>query len=153
MSDYQITPLDDDDIERISAIEQRAHLFPWSASQLAVSPRQFDYHYVLRLATTPSTIIGYFYARCIADEGELLNIAIDPDYQGQGWGWELLNGMITTLRHAGADSIWLEVRESNIPAKALYQKHGFRVVHRRQQYYRCADGHREDAWIMEKRLT
>ncbi|OOE43367.1 ribosomal-protein-alanine N-acetyltransferase [Salinivibrio kushneri] len=152
MSDYQITPLDHDDVAAVTAIEQRAHLFPWSAAQLAVSSHQFDHHYVLRLATAPSCIIGYFYARCIAGEAELLNIAIDPDYQEQGWGWILLNGMITTLRHAGADSIWLEVRESNMPAKALYQKHGFQVVHRRQQYYRCADGCREDAWIMEKRL-
>ncbi|OOE58491.1 ribosomal protein S18-alanine N-acetyltransferase [Salinivibrio kushneri] len=152
MSDYQITPLDHDDVVAIAAIEQRAHLFPWSPAQLAVSSHQFDHHYVLRLTTASSCIIGYFYARCIAGEAELLNIAIDPDYQGQGWGWILLNGMITTLRHAGADSIWLEVRESNMPAKALYQKHDFQVIHRRQQYYRCADGCREDAWIMKKRL-
>jgi ribosomal-protein-alanine acetyltransferase len=152
MTDYCLSPLAHDDIHAISAIEQRAHCSPWSDTQLTAPTGRFDHAYGLRLMQPHSLLIGYFYARCVAGEGELLNIAIDPTYQGQGWGSLLLKAMIEHLHEAGAESIWLEVRESNIAAQALYQKHGFEPVNRRKHYYACADGRREDAWIMQKKL-
>lgn len=150
MSDYYLCPLALDDITAISTIERRAHGSPWSDTQLAAPTGRFDHAYGLHIMQPHALLIGYFYARCVAGEGELLNIAIEPTYQGQGWGSILLEAMIKRLNEAGAESIWLEVRESNIAAQVLYQKYGFKPVSRRKHYYAYADGRREDAWVMQK---
>ena len=88
--------------------------------------------------------IGFSLARSVADEAELLLIAVDPDAQGHGVGNSLLRHFIQTAREAGARRLHLEVRDGN-PAVALYHRAGFAPAGRRRNYYRGPDGARYDA--------
>ncbi len=71
-----------------------------------------------------------------ADEGEILNLAVAPRGRRRGLGRALVRGVLDALTSRAARAIYLEVRESNAPARALYAAHGFREVGRRKQYYR-----------------
>ena len=71
-----------------------------------------------------------------ADEGEILNLAVVPAGRRRGLGHALVHRILETLASRGARAIYLEVRESNAPARRLYAAHGFREVGRRKQYYR-----------------
>lgn len=88
--------------------------------------------------------LGFTLARTIADEAELLLIAVDPSSQRRGVGQSLLMHFIEHARQAGARKLHLEVRDNN-PAVALYSAAGFTPAGRRRNYYRGADGTKHDA--------
>jgi len=79
---------------------------------------------------------GYVVAIDAADEGEILNLAVDPGGRRQGLGRALVLSVLEALAARGARQIYLEVRDSNGPARALYAAQGFQEVGRRKQYYR-----------------
>ena len=81
-------------------------------------------------------IAGYVVALEAADEGEILNLAVAPGGRRHGLGRALVEESIQTLRERGVRQIYLEVRDSNAPARALYAAHGFKEVGRRKAYYR-----------------
>ncbi|GAL19672.1 ribosomal-protein-S18p-alanine acetyltransferase [Vibrio maritimus] len=91
--------------------------------------------------------VGYFYAQNIVGEVSLLNIAVSPLHQGKGYGRQLVQHFLAYCETSQAESAWLEVRESNVPAVSLYLAEGFNEVDRRRDYYPTEDG-REDAVIM-----
>lgn len=82
------------------------------------------------------TIAGYVVALEAADEGEILNLAVAPFGRRHGLGRALVQQVVATLRARGVRQMYLEVRESNAPARALYAAQGFRELGRRKQYYR-----------------
>ncbi len=88
--------------------------------------------------------IGFALARSVADEAELLLIAVDPGSQGRGVGHSLLDQFVTTARSGGAHRLHLEVRDGN-PAVGLYLAAGFVHAGRRRNYYCGTDGKRHDA--------
>jgi ribosomal-protein-alanine acetyltransferase len=71
-----------------------------------------------------------------ADEGEILNLAVAPAGRRNGLGRALVQHILEALTARGVRQVYLEVRESNAPARALYAAQGFKEVGRRQQYYR-----------------
>jgi [ribosomal protein S18]-alanine N-acetyltransferase len=81
-------------------------------------------------------IVGYVVALDAADEGEILNLAVAPTGRRHGLGRALVEHVLEALRARGIRHVYLEVRESNAPARALYAGQGFREVGRRKQYYR-----------------
>ncbi len=81
-------------------------------------------------------ITGYLIAREAGGSGEILNLAVDPPRRRGGVGGMLLDAGLAVLRRRGAEEIFLEVRESNIAAQALYLGAGFRPVGQRADYYR-----------------
>ena len=82
------------------------------------------------------SVAGYVVALDAADEGEILNLAVAPTLRRSGLGRALVEDMLDELVGRGVRQVYLEVRESNAPARALYAAHGFREVGRRKQYYR-----------------
>ena len=85
------------------------------------------------VAAVDGRIAGFAVARRVAeDESELLNLAVDPAFRRRGIARHLLRTL--TARFAGA--LWLEVRESNIRARKLYETLGFTEMNRRRDYYR-----------------
>ena len=92
---------------------------------------------------------GYLLGLSLGVEGELLRVGVLPPYRRCGAGNALLAELSAALREGGAEACFLEVREGNTAARALYEKHGFSVVGRRKQYYKnpC-----EDALVMSCRL-
>jgi len=81
-------------------------------------------------------IVGYVIARAAADEGEILNLAVAPAHQRHGLGRLLARRALDALAARGARSVYLEVRESNVAARRLYEGLGFEAVARRPNYYR-----------------
>lgn len=119
---------------------------PWSAREFAdllSAPGSF-------LATQPT---GFVLGRAIADEAELLTIAVHPDHRGQGQGRALLRAFEQAARDRGARRAFLEVAADNRPARALYRRAGFAQAGQRPGYYRKPDGVAVDALILECRLS
>lgn len=81
-------------------------------------------------------VAGYLVALDAADEGEILNLAVAPGGRRRGVGRALVQSVLTTLTARGIQQVYLEVRESNAAARALYAAHGFTEVGRRAGYYR-----------------
>jgi len=94
------------------------------------------YARVLCARTSEGAFLGFLVAWQLADEFELLDLATDPSQRRRGVGSALVGELIHTARSRAGSAVFLEVRSSNQPARALYQKHGFRVVHERKNYYR-----------------
>jgi ribosomal-protein-alanine N-acetyltransferase len=82
-----------------------------------------------------TTMIGFILSRMAAGEAEILSIAIAPRQRGRGFARPLLDLHLRRLAGLGTRAVFLEVDESNAPARALYRRAGFRDVGRRQSYY------------------
>ena len=95
---------------------------------------------------------GFALYRVAADEAELLTVSVLPEARRAGRGRALLAASEAGARAAGAKRLFLEVGESNAPARALYAGAGYREVGRRKGYYGLADGRRDDALVLEKAL-
>lgn len=92
-------------------------------------------------------VIGYIIGRKIPPEGEIYRIAVRPDRRQRGIGYRLLSYALKTELGSGVETVFLEVRESNIPARALYKAYGFNEISIRKNYYQNPT---ENAVIMIK---
>ena len=95
-------------------------------------------------------VTGFIIGRQIADEGEILNLAVMPARRRRGEGGALLKAVLEKFRARRTGRVYLEVRESNGAAIAFYDKHGFVEAGRREGYYQEP---LEAAILMEKKLT
>lgn len=95
-------------------------------------------------------VAGYICFWVVADEIHLLNLAVAPFQRRAGIGKRLLDKMVEVGRQERIGVVFLEVRPSNLPARALYQKEGFQELGRRPGYY---EDNGEDAVIMALYLT
>ena len=98
----------------------------------------------LKLAENDGEIVGFSLYRTIADDSELLLLAVAPDSQGHGIGRELLENFIEEAKKNGATRIHLEVRDGN-DATRVYESAGFVQSNRRRNYYQGRDGMQYDA--------
>ena len=117
---------------------------PWSQAEIAdllASPFCF-------VVAEPQ---GFVMGRVVAGEAELLTIAVDPPAQGQGVGTRLMRRFLEELDQRGAEQVFLEVAETNAPARALYTKAGFVITGRRPGYYHGPKGVAVDAVVMGRR--
>ena len=99
----------------------------------------------ITVAEEDGTILGYIVFSSVLDEGSVDNIAVAPAHRRRGVADALLLDAAERARQNGLRVIFLEVRASNRPAAALYEKHGFAEVGRRRNYY---EKPREDAILM-----
>ncbi len=136
------------DLESVSALARRADPFGWTMRNLQDG---LAAGYVMTAALAGGQIVGYSVLMTVIDEAELLEIAVDPDAQGQGFGKALLAHTLTLARESAARLVHLEVRVTNTRARKMYTSAGFSEVGRRRNYYPTADG-REDAILMRKTL-
>jgi len=91
-------------------------------------------------APAGSRLAGFILSRCAGSEAEILSVAVAPGRRGSGLGRDLLTLHLRRLAGLGVGAIFLEVSETNAPARRLYAKTGFREVGRRPNYYRDAGG-------------
>jgi ribosomal-protein-alanine N-acetyltransferase len=141
-------PMTEARLDAVVAIERRAYGHPWTRGNFADSLRS---GYQAQLLCAGETVLGYFVAMKGVDEVHLLNITVDPGYQGQGWGRVMLDALALWSRAEGAQWLWLEVRTSNRRAQEIYQRYGYRRVGERRNYYPAERG-REDAIVMSYKL-
>lgn len=101
------------------------------------------------VAEKDARVRGFIVARVVADEVEVVNLAVEPGARRAGIGSRLLGEALEHARRAGALRVFLEVRESNHNARAFYERHGFRLSSRRARYY---SDPREDALVFSRNL-
>ena len=97
-------------------------------------------------------IAGFALIRVVADEAELLTIAVDPKWRGKHIGQALLRAGFDDLLTTAARRMFLEVSEENAPAIALYRRQGFATISSRKGYYPKADGTQATALVMARDL-
>ncbi|MBP4132748.1 ribosomal protein S18-alanine N-acetyltransferase [Gallibacterium anatis] len=141
----QFQTITDHDFTQLFQIEQAAHSVPWSLATL--KNNQGD-NYLNFKVLYQNSIIGFCICQTVLDEATLFNIAIDPQFQGNGFGKALLQHLMNELIAKGITTLWLEVRESNQKARKLYENLGFNEVTVRKNYYPVVSGGRENAVIM-----
>lgn len=131
-------------LDAVYAIEQQAHIYPWSKIAMEGA---FQHNVVVGLYEA-DILVGFAIILDAIDVIELLNIAVFPSFQRQGYGRRLLEAVIALAREKSVSRVLLEVRPSNQAAKYLYQDKGFKLTHCRTNYYR--NEHKlEDALVME----
>ncbi|AGO16890.1 ribosomal-protein-alanine N-acetyltransferase [Glaesserella parasuis ZJ0906] len=140
-----IEPILENDFDRLFEIEQQAHLVPWAKGALLNS--QGERYLNLKLSVE-NRIVAFAICQFVLDEVTLFNIAVDPAYQGKGYGKQLLQALIAQLQQKQITTLWLEVRASNTTAQKLYFSLGFNEVTVRKNYYPTQDGGRENAVVM-----
>ena len=100
---------------------------------------------VVRLTDDGTDVAGYILYRSVADEAELITVALRPGYQGRGIAAGLMHDMIRDLAERGVEKIFLEVREDNERALKLYKDFAFTTCGKRPDYYQTQSGKRFDA--------
>lgn len=139
----RIEPMTRQDLPEVLAIERASFADPWAA---VAFERELDNEF----SRTPvardedGRVVGYTVYWVAGPEYHILNIAVRQDARRRGVGRLLMNRIIADAQRDKAEFIALEVRPSNLPARAMYRKYGFVTVGVRPHYYR--DG--EDAEVM-----
>lgn len=128
----------------IAALDARVNASPWSADTVQQTLTRGT-GFVCRAST--GALLGFVLSVVASDECEILDIAVDPAHRRAGHARALLQSALAAAAADGAVRCFLEVRESNAPAQALYRSAGFAVIGRRRAYYRTLTG-REDALLM-----
>jgi ribosomal-protein-alanine N-acetyltransferase len=137
-----------DDLEEVVAVERAAHSHPWTRGNFADS---LDAGYHCWVVECGGVLSGYGVVTVAAGEAHLLNLSVAPARQRRGLGLELTRFVIRLASDYGALKIYLEVRPSNLAARALYARAGFSEIAVRRGYY-PAGADREDAVVMERPL-
>ena len=132
-------------VPQVAALEKLCFADPWSENSVA-SELNNDLALWL-VAMNDDTVVGYIGSQTVAGETDVMNIAVHPDWRRRGIAQSLIECLVVELKNRGSEALMLEVRASNAPAIALYEKLGFRQVGRRPNYYRNP---KEDALILRK---
>jgi ribosomal-protein-alanine N-acetyltransferase len=145
----RFAPMTESRLDEVLAIEQSAYGHPWTRRNFSDS---LQAGYQAQLLEGPGQVLGYFVAMKGVDEVHLLNLTVAPSHQRQGWGRMMLDALAIWSRGQGAQWLWLEVRASNQRALRIYERHGYRRVGERKNYYPADHGRREDATVMSLKL-
>jgi ribosomal-protein-alanine acetyltransferase len=116
----------------IAQLEREAFVHPWSEEALALLCTDAAFAYVI---LDGERAVSYGGMMCVAGEGQITNIATAPDCRNQGLGADIMAALLGKAREMGLSPVSLEVRESNAPAIALYEKFGFTVAGKRPRFY------------------
>ncbi|MDE2344578.1 MAG: ribosomal protein S18-alanine N-acetyltransferase [Betaproteobacteria bacterium] len=144
----EITALEPSDLDALQDIEGRAYEVPWSRKNLEDS---LIGDHIGIACRHDGRLVGYAFMMKVLDEMHLLNLTVDPAWQGRGWGRSLLDEVKARARARGCTQLLLEVRHSNRRALRLYRSNGFLQIGLRHQYYPGPRG-REDAIVMRSAL-
>lgn len=143
--EWVIEPASKRELGEIVDLERASFSDPWSlASFTAVVSEPAAFFATARDADS-DRVAGYVVAWFVADEGEIANLAVREPTRRRGIGAALLDAALDEGRRRGAKAIYLEVRNSNAAARALYASRNFEEVGRRRNYYRKPE---EDAIVL-----
>jgi [ribosomal protein S18]-alanine N-acetyltransferase len=137
------------DLAAVEAIEGSVYTHPWTIGNFTDSLEAGYHCWVMERG---GSLAGYSVMMIAAGEAHLLNLSIAAPLQRRGLGSDLLRFVIKLARDYAAQTIYLEVRESNMAGRRLYVRHGFAEIGLRRAYYPAVTA-REDAVTMEKKLT
>ncbi len=133
-----------EDIPAVVDLDQKSFSLPWPerSFRFELTDNPASRCWVVEL---DGKVVGMIVVWLIVDEAHVATLATHPDFRRQGIGQRLLAHALRHLSAEGAQSSFLEVRESNIAAQEIYRKFGYEATGRRRRYYRDND---EDAILM-----
>jgi [ribosomal protein S18]-alanine N-acetyltransferase len=148
-----LSHLSAEDVPLLEALENTVSLSFWGTDNylrfLKEYPEYFGGKVVQIAEDNQEQLLGFFLARAIFDNLELLKIGICPEFQRRGIGTQLMEALYAEGIHRGCNRCFLEVRKSNQKAIQFYNSHNFRIAGTRLNYYSDPV---EDAWVMERTL-
>lgn len=136
------------DLDEVMIIEKKSYPIGWSRSVMRDCIKS-DYHCIVLKES--EKLLGFGIVMTALDEGHLLNMCIDSEFQGKGYGKKLLKYLENICIYNQVKVFLLEVRESSPIAQTLYKSVGFKPIGIRKNYYKKAKG-REHAIVMNKTL-
>ncbi|MEO5818722.1 MAG: ribosomal protein S18-alanine N-acetyltransferase [Gemmatimonadaceae bacterium] len=150
-----VRPAEARDIPEVLRIERASFADPWSAESFLTSLELDRMRFLVAEErgegdvgkTGDRMLLGYVIALMLAEEAEVADLAVSSDARRRGVGGLLLDRVTDELAQRGVRSVYLEVRESNAAARALYESRAFRQVGRRPGYYRHPA---EDALLLKR---
>ena len=147
MDNILISKMQDEDIEEALLTEQSHNIHILSKNILKEDIKNKNYNYLVA-KNNDGKIIGYIGISYVLDSADIISIVVHKDYTQKGIATLLLQEIFEFAKENNIQKIMLEVRRSNIPAQKLYEKHGFKQIAIRNNYY----DNTEDALIYEKEL-
>jgi ribosomal-protein-alanine N-acetyltransferase len=132
------------DLEQVLALEAVSFLTAWKREHF-INEMESPLSFPLVARAADGTVAGYICPMLVLDEGQILNVAVRPEYRGRGIGGLLMEAALNEFGNRKASFVALEVRPSNRAAISLYTRCGFVTTGRRKAYYENG----EDALLME----
>lgn len=154
--EFEIVPMEEVHCRPASAIHGERFPRGWSDGEFHALLGQdtvtgFIAHQMESGARDP--VAGFVLARAAAGEAEILSIGVAKRFSRQGLGWRLMRAALQELKARDAETVFLEVDETNAAALALYGKLGFSTVASRPAYYTGPDGRKNTAFVMRRDFT
>jgi ribosomal-protein-alanine N-acetyltransferase len=144
---FAVQPIGSERAEDCERLHASSFAFPWS--KIDFENYLTDPNVIADGAVSEGArkeeVAGFIMSRLMPPDAEILTFAVDPARRGAGIGKDLLNRHITNLERGGARLVFLEVDEDNAPALTLYERAGFKIIGRRENYYLRPDGGRRAA--------
>ena len=140
-----IVPMESAHVGAVAEIEKLCFHDPWS--ERSISSEITNPLSLWLVAVEGDAVVGYVGSQTVMDWSDMMNVAVHPDHRRKGIAEALVTALEAALREKGSQCLTLEVRDSNVPAIALYEKLGFAQVGLRRNYYRNP---KEDARILRK---
>lgn len=138
------------DTAAIAALHAQSFRRGWSEQE--VDGLLIDRHVIAHRATVAAKLAAFIMSRQVADEAEILSVAVAGRQQGRGLARKLLDLHLRRLAGLGARTVFLEVDEHNKPAIRLYERAGFHEISRRPNYYPAAGGKAAAALVLRRDL-
>ena len=127
-----IIPMNETHVAPIAALEKLCFCDPWSENSIAYElTSRLSYWLV---AVEDGVVVGYIGSQSVLGESDMMNVAVHPDHRRKGIAEKLIAALSEGLKERNNVCLTLEVRASNAPAIALYDKLGFTQVGRRPNY-------------------
>ena len=145
---YKLVPMDRSHLAGVAELERMCFSTPWNEAMLEEELYNDTASFIVAEGEDGS-VLGYAGLHVILDEGYIDNVAVRPSCRRMGLGDKLLDVFIR-FGEVNLAFLTLEVRPSNTPAVALYEKNGFKEVGRRPNYY---DNPKEDALLLTREFT
>ena len=143
----QIRPMTIEDCEQVAQIEAASFSVPWSLRAFTETVNKENFRYFV--AEESGEILGYCGFLFVLDEAEIPNVCVKDSARCRGIGKQMMTVLIEEAKKLGMAMLYLEVRESNAPARALYQSLGFEENGIRKNFYEHPVEH---AVLMSKAL-
>lgn len=144
---FIIRKMESKDVPQAHEIEKKCFTDAWSPNLLYKElENDLAYYVVVMDGETMAAYLGVWF---IMDDTQIMSVAVEPSYQGQGIGNLMMEHLHEVSEQKDIFTMSLEVRVSNYKAINLYEKFGFEIITTRKQYYQ---DNKEDAYIMYKYL-
>lgn len=130
---WEIGQMTQKDVAAVAALEAESFSRPWSCN--AFEKTLSDENYIVLTAKASEVLLGYCVLLCAGEEADITNVCTMPQARGKGVATALLTELLEQGNAQGVVEYFLEVREGNVPARALYTKLGFEEIGLRKNYY------------------